>query len=76
VKVNEIIEAICKELGVNHEHLLNGSRTKIAAKARLRVIEELVITQGFSLSKISRLIGISPSGVANIVARTTKKIAE
>jgi hypothetical protein len=76
VKENETIAVISKELGVNHELLLNGSRTKVAAKARLRVIGELVITWGFSLSRISRLIGISPSGVANIVARTTKRIAE
>jgi putative transposase len=76
VKANETIAVICKELGLNHEHLLNGSRTKAAAKARLRVIEELVIKRGLPLSRIARLIGISPSGVANIVARIAERMPE
>jgi hypothetical protein len=74
--ISKVPIPICKELGLNHERPLNGSRTKAAAKARLRVIEELVIMQRLPLSLIARPIGISPSGVANIVVRITKRITE
>jgi predicted HTH domain antitoxin len=64
------------DLGLTHEHPLNGSRTKAAAKARLRIIEELVTKSGVSLPKVARLIGISPSAVANVLTRTAKRVDE
>ena len=76
INADEAVAEICRDLGLTHEHLLNGSRTKAAAKARLRIIEELVTKSGVSLSKVARLIGISPSGVANVLARTAKRVDE
>ena len=76
VNADEAVAEICRELGLTHEHLLNGSRTKAAAKARLRIIEELVTKSGVPLSRAARLIGISPSGVANVLARTAKRVDE
>jgi hypothetical protein len=76
VNADEAVAEICRDLGLKHEHLLNGSRTKAAAKARLRIIEELVTRSGVPLSRAARLIGISPSGVANVLARTAKRVDE
>jgi putative transposase len=69
----EIVEKICRVRDVRSEHLRNGSRTKAAAGARQCIIEELVVGSGFPLSKVARLIGISPSAVANVLARGRKK---
>jgi putative transposase len=46
INADEVVAEICRDLGLTHERLLNGSRTKAAAKARLRIIEDLVTKSG------------------------------
>jgi len=38
-------------------------------EARVRIIEELVNESGVSLTEVASLIGISPSGVGNVLKR-------
>ena len=64
-----VIAGTCAEFGIHREQLRNGSRRKPVTRTRLRIIEELVIESGFSLTEVARLIGISPSGVANLLKR-------
>ena len=46
-----------------------GSRRKPVTEARVRIIEELVNESGASLTEVTSLIGISPSGVGNVLKR-------
>lgn len=73
-KIDEsaLIARVCSESGINEEQLLNGSRRKAATEARSRIIQELVAKSGFTLTKVARLVGISPSGVANVLKKTEK----
>ncbi len=73
-KIDEhaVIARVCSESGIDEEQLLNGSRRKAATEARSRIIQELVTKSGFALTKVARLIGISPSGVANVLKKTEK----
>jgi len=68
-----VIDMICEDLGVRREQLRNGSRRRRVCKARARIIEELVNGSGVSLAEVARLVGVSPSGVANTLKRAEKK---
>jgi REP element-mobilizing transposase RayT len=76
INVPDRIARICKDHGISPDHLVNGSRTHVAAEARGHIIEELVSGSGFGLSEVARLIGISPSGVANVLAKMRRMDGE
>jgi transposase-like protein len=69
VDKDAVIARICEEFGIHHEQLRNGSRRKPVTEARVRIIEELVTESGASLTEVASLIGISPSGVRNVLKR-------
>jgi transposase-like protein len=64
-----VIARICEEFGIHQEQLRNGSRRKAVTEARVRIIEKLVNESGVSLTEVAGLIGISPSGVGNVLKR-------
>jgi transposase-like protein len=69
VDKDAVIARICEDFGIHHEQLRNGSRRKPVTEARVRIIEELVNESGVSLTEVASLIGISPSGVGNVLKR-------
>ena len=74
VEIDEhaVIARVCSESGIDEEQLLSGSRGKGATEAHSRIIQELVTKSGFALTKVARLIGISPSGVAIVLKKSEK----
>jgi len=70
VDKDTVIARICQQFGIHEEQLRNGSRRRTASEARGRIVEELITRSGFSLTEVARLIGISPSGVANVLKRS------
>ena len=64
-----VIARICEDFGVHQEQLRNGSRRKPVTEARVQIIEKLVNESGVSLTEVAGLIGISPSGVGNVLKR-------
>lgn len=64
-----VIARICQDMDIHEEQLRNGSRRRVVTEARVRIIEALVVRSGFPLTEVARLIGISPSGVANVLKR-------
>ena len=69
VDKDAVIARICRKFGIHEEQLRNGSRRRAVTEARVEIIGELVAKSGVSLTEVGRLIGISTSGVANVLKR-------
>ncbi len=41
----------------------------MVTEARVKITKELILTVGFPLTEVARLIGTSPSGVASMLRR-------
>jgi len=63
----------CKDAGVDIKVLKAGSRRRKISELRARLIEKLVDEFGFSLAEAGRQLGVSPSAVAKVLSRESRK---
>ena len=63
----------CKDAGVDIKALKAGSRRRKISELRARLIEKLVDEFGFSLAEAGRQLGVSPSAVAKVLSRGSRK---
>lgn len=74
--INTIIGTYCKESGIPEEQLKAGSRRRMASKARAAIAQILVHEVGVSLTETARLLGVSPSAIANILVKAERNQAK
>jgi uncharacterized protein YllA (UPF0747 family) len=67
--IKEEIERRCKKEKITHAMLRSGSRRKPLPKIRRDITLKLINDYGVSLAETARQLGISTSGVAQIVRR-------
>jgi len=64
-----IIEEACREENLSLEELLSGSRRRMVACVRKRLIQRLVTEQCLPLADVARLLGVTTPAVAKSLAR-------
>jgi putative transposase len=66
---NKVMEEICRKGKVSREVVLSGSRRKEVSRARVNLAEILVEELGVSLAECARRLGVTTSGVAQMLRR-------
>jgi REP element-mobilizing transposase RayT len=67
--VKKEIEKHCRKAGITSDHLMSGSRLSPLPQVRKDIAIKLVHEYGVSLAETARHIGISTSGVGQIIKR-------
>ena len=70
----EYIVKACKDAGVDMKAMKAGSRRRSISELRARLIGKLVEEFGFSLTEAGRQLGVSPSAVAKVLSRGSRKV--
>ena len=65
----KVIEEICRKEKIRRDVLLSGSRRREVSKARMQLAEALVEGLGLSLAECARQLGVTTSGVAQMLRR-------
>jgi len=71
-KIDQFIEKICKQEGINIKELKSGSRRGSISKARSKLAIGLVEEFGISFAETARQLGVSTSAISKIISRTEK----
>jgi putative transposase len=68
-KVDEMIQHICDQEGINVLELKTGSRRKSVSRVRYQLAHELVETHGIPLAEVARHVGVSTSAISKMLCR-------
>jgi putative transposase len=68
-KVEEMIQHICDQEGINVLELKTGSRRRSVSRVRYQLAHELVETQGIPLAEVARHVGVSTSAISKMLCR-------
>ena len=65
----KVFELLLREEKISRDVLLSGSRRREVSKARMQLAEALVEGLGLSLAECARQLGVTTSGVAQMLRR-------
>jgi REP-associated tyrosine transposase len=66
-KIRELIEAVCKNEGINPREMRSGSRRRTVSVARALLARRLVEDYGVPLAEAARHLGVTTSAVSKIL---------
>lgn len=70
-RIQAIVEARCREGGVQPLELQKGHRRQEVSEIRARIARQLVNELGVSLTEVARHLGVSASAISKILGRKT-----
>ena len=68
-KIDDHINAICKNERVSIDELIGGNRRKEVSRVRNRIAIELVKGHGVALAEVARRVGVTTSAISKIIKR-------
>jgi hypothetical protein len=69
LKIQKVVEQICKKEGINRLELRTGSRRAKISAVRLQIAIQLLKEFGIPLAEIGRQVGITTSSVSKMLSR-------